>query len=188
MTKNTRRKLDQYFTPEKAVKQLLEHLPFELVDLEEDCSYSILEPCCGDSAIPNALKKYLGDAMLYIEDIYRNDVDERFSVDSHKDMTLEENWDHGYHYVITNPPFNEAHKIIPLAYKYCKKATIALLRLSWLEPCANRVEFLTKHPPNYLLVTPRIPFTGKGTDKVTTAWFIWTKDLVNNSSIKVLGK
>jgi hypothetical protein len=48
-----------------------------------------------------------------------------------------------------------------------------LLRLSYLEPCNNRAEFLSVNPPS-LIVLPRISFTGDGkTDNVTCAWFVW---------------
>lgn len=51
-----------------------------------------------------------------------------------------------------------------------------LLRVSFLEPCNDRAEFLAAHPPR-LFVLPRISFTGDGkTDNVTCAWYVWDKE------------
>lgn len=171
-----RRKLDQYYTPTLAVNQMLDALDFSLDN------QGLLEPCNGDGAITNELTKR-GHA------VYTNDIDRSFQCDSHLDMTIPKNWDEfkGVDWVITNPPFTEASVMIPNALRIAKKGVIALLRLSFLEPCKNRVEFLQNNPISHLLVTPRISFTGKGTDTVTTAWFIWRKDS-SVCSIEILGR
>jgi len=50
------------------------------------------------------------------------------------------------------------------------------LRLSYLEPCQNRAQWLADHPLTKLIVLPRISFNGSGkTDSCTTAWMIWDK-------------
>jgi hypothetical protein len=82
-------------------------------------------------------------------------------------------------WVITNPPFNVAHKILPLALEHCNKGVIALLRLTYLESCKNRASWLRRYQDNLsiLFLPRRVSFTGDGrTDSACTAWFIWGKD------------
>ncbi len=51
-----------------------------------------------------------------------------------------------------------------------------LLRLSYLEPCWDRADWLVQHPVSKLIVLPRISFTGDHkTDSVTCGWFVWVK-------------
>lgn len=89
-------------------------------------------------------------------------------------------------YSITNPPFNLAHEIIPLAYEYSPLGVAMLLRLSYLEPCHNRASWLQDHPISKLISVPRISFTGDGnTDQVSTAWFVWDKRLQKQEIIVV---
>jgi hypothetical protein len=53
-----------------------------------------------------------------------------------------------------------------------------LVRLSFMEPVADRCDFLQAWPPQHRLVTERISFRksekGSNTDSVTTEWVIWT--------------
>jgi len=53
-----------------------------------------------------------------------------------------------------------------------------ILRLSWAEPTVQRGAWLERNP--YSLITlPRHKFRKdkKGTDSVTSAWFLWDKHL-----------
>ncbi|WP_330205493.1 hypothetical protein [Cyanobacterium sp. Dongsha4] len=167
-----RRKLDQYYTPSLAVRQFLDSLDFGL-------SGVILEPCNGEGAISKELvnRGYK---------VITNDLDSDNKADTHFDLAVPLNWMliEDVDFIITNPPFNLASEIISLAHQKAKRGVIALLRLSFIEPCLNRSEFLTINPPNQMIVTPRISFTGKGTDNITTAWFIWLKDEDLRASIK----
>lgn len=82
----------------------------------------------------------------------------------------------GAHWVVSNPPFNQAPLIVPLAWAYAEIGIAMLLRLSFLEPVKNRGLWLNQCPPTELIVLPRISFTGDGkTDSVTCAWMIWRK-------------
>lgn len=167
-----RKKFDQYYTPTLAVKQFLSSLDFSL-------SGSILEPCNGEGAISRELKE-IGCKVI------SNDLDLNNPATYHLDLSLPENWDaiEDADFVVTNPPFSLAPTIVKLAYQKAKKGVIALLRLSFVEPCQNRVEFLLAHPPDQMLITPRISFLGKGTDSTTTAWFIWLKDEYLRSQVQ----
>lgn len=141
---------------------------------------SVLEPCVGNSAILKALQlrwREIADAPL---EMHRNDVDPSREAEWHLDATRPATWRTFEElrprpfWVVTNPPFNLADQIVPLAVEFTW-AVAMLLRLSWLEPTAARAPFLTEHPPTRLIVMPRHDFRGNGsTDSVTSAWFIWS--------------
>ncbi len=163
-----RRKLDQYFTPAHATYELLKHIYVQ--------TRQVLECCNGDGGISGPLANY--GAILKT-----NDIDPELRADYHTDASDPRSWlGVDTDWVISNPPFNLAPQIIPLAYEYANTGIAMLLRLSYLEPCESRVKssrrglWLQQHPPSKLIVLPRISFTGNGkTDNVTCAWFVWEK-------------
>lgn len=159
-----RRNLDQYYTPSVAVSQFLDSLEFSLNGV-------ILEPCCGEGAISKELVKRGYQVIT-------NDLDTNNKADTNLDLSVPLNWRliEDVDFIVTNPPFSSASEIISLAHSKAKRGVIALLRLSFIEPCKNRVNFLVDNPPCQMIVTSRISFTGKGTERMTTAWFIWLKD------------
>ena len=180
-----RRKNDAYYTPQFLVEKLL-----EMYDLRLHDHCIILEPCVGNGAIANVLMAYIN----YHEDgeLITNDIDKSVDASGHQDAIellkdLNDDYENHPDWIITNPPFNLAHQIVPLAYNCAKQGIIMLLRLSWLEPCRNRCDFLKAHPPTKLIVCPRVSFTGDGkSDSCTCAWFIWDKRhsaLINNPPI-----
>lgn len=166
--------LEQFFTPKKAVFELL-----KVLNLEDDDPHVIFEPCVGAGAISTAIL----DFGIH-PDIITNDIDETFPATFHKNAGSRKLWERVVKskwgnptWTITNPPFSKAWKIIPLAYEFSTEGVAAYLRLSWLEPCQNRAFFLKKHPPTRLVVLPRISFSGDGkVDSVTGCWAIWDKD------------
>ena len=85
-------------------------------------------------------------------------------------------WVSSIDFVVTNPPFSLASSILPLAYEHARVGVAFLLRLSYLEPCRDRADWLVQHPLTKLIVLPRISFTGdRKTDSVTCGWFVWIK-------------
>ena len=178
-----RRKLDQYFTPEAAVTELLARAPII------SPHHIVLEPCSGMGSIAVPL-------ICHGCSVLTNDVDPAMPADEHADMTLEENWArHEVDWFVSNPPFSKAHIIVPYAVRYARIGAAMLLRLSFLEPTEDRQprgEFLERRPPDMQIVLPRISFTGDGkTDSVTCAWFVWLKEmgqpfLVNTPPIQVV--
>ena len=164
-----RRHLDAYYTPVGATAELLNHISVK--------DTWVLECCNGAGDITRML---LPEAAV----IKTNDIDPNLEADFHLDASEPRNWGGGWptgaHWVISNPPFNKAPQIIPLAYDYASIGIAMLLRLSYLEPCftrkSNRAQWLSEHPPTKLIVLPRISFTGDGkTDNVTCAWMVWIK-------------
>lgn len=162
-----RKALDAYMTPAWAVEALIQFGVPQLRDL------SVLECCSGELAIAAALVKT--DAQ-----IRTNDLDPAMPADEHLDATDPKVWrawkKQGVQWAVTNPPFSAAPQIVPLAVQSAAHGIAMLLRLSFLEPCKNRAQFLRDYPPTDLIVLPRISFTGDGkTDSVTCAWMVWQK-------------
>jgi len=156
-----RRKNDFYPTPSWATAILLKHVSI---------TGTILEPCSGAEDIANELRRH--------NEVWTNDIDRSHTADSYYDLTDPVSWGKlpDCDWVVTNPPFNIAPIAIPAAYEKARLGVAMFLRLSYLEPCQNRAEWLDAHPPTKLIVLPRISFTGDGrTDSCTTAWMIWDK-------------
>jgi hypothetical protein len=174
--KKTRRQNDRYFTPREATLSLLNEISIHDYDM-------VLECCHGAGNITNVLNTHTNALVYYTEyedNMVLNDATKDYYWDVWK--TKELNW------VITNPPFNLAHQIVPKAFQNTLGGCAFLLRLSWLEPCKDRAEFLSEHPPNKVIVLPRISFTGDGkTDSTTCAWFVWEHGS-KNQTIKIVPK
>jgi hypothetical protein len=79
--------------------------------------------------------------------------------------------------VISNPPYNVAPDILPLAWEHSRLGMAMLLRLTYLEPTANRAEWLQDTPlSNLIIFNPRPKFRqGSGSDSATVAWFVWRR-------------
>lgn len=160
-----RRANDFYPTPAWAERELDRRLPIRGV---------IAEPCVGD-----------GDLVRHRTDVgWTNDIDASKPATYHRDAADPASWGFfaGFDWVITNPPFNKAMAILSLAHAHARTGVAFLLRLSFLEPTkgsrrkGGRADWLAAHPPDHLLVLPRIPFKGgKGTDSVTCAWMVWAR-------------
>ena len=157
-----RRENDFYPTPAWATKLLIAR-----ANIPRGCT--VLEPCAGDGAIANVIKKYHNGLVI------TNDIDRQWSCDAYLDACDDRLYDTVEpDVIISNPPFSLAHVIVPKAVASAYRYTAMLLRLSWLEPVLNRGMWLAKNPPDQLIVLPRISFTGDGkTDSVPCAWFIW---------------
>lgn len=186
-TKSRRRPRDAYYTPMHALAALLEREPVRGVNL--------LDPCCGDGRMATALRQRFES--LTLNDLVSPQLDALALTSSgcrlrvfELDATLDGPplWVPGAHdWVITNPPWNRASEIAQLAMKYAIGGVALLLRLTFLEATQNR-QWLRKHPPQSLIVLPRISFNGTGqTDSVVPAWFLWGK-WVTRPGVHIVGK
>lgn len=159
-----RRKNDWYPTPEWATEELLKHVPLSGV---------LFECCVGDGVMARVLERR--------GKVFTNDIDPARDSWFQLDAAACDSWAKhfvqiGADWVVTNPPFNVAPQIVPLAYEYARTGIAMLLRLSYLEPTEDRGAWLNAYPPTKLIVLPRISFTGNGkTDNVTVAWMVWDK-------------
>ena len=164
---------DFYPTPKEIVKQLI----------DKHCLVgSVFEPCAGHGAITEVINSYERFNIVTESDLIWDLPDHRNTNDASKrEFWDQEKKENKFDWVITNPPFNLAPKILPLAYEYSNKGVAFLLRLSYLEPCKNRYEWLREHADQLAKIIvvggPRIRFRSdvKGTDSVTCAWFIFDK-------------
>ena len=173
MTRNTtpgkrilpRHENDFYITPPELVKSLLTVVPI---------FGAVFEPCAGDGAIAKVLAQQ--DCHVITNDISKNQV-----TDYHFDATLPDEYpDIDPDWIVTNPPYSVAHRILPIAWEKARVGIAMLLRLSYLEPCDNRADFLKQFLPNFsnvIIFNPRPCFRTdtKATDSVTHAWFVWRK-------------
>ena len=168
-----RHKNDFYPTPSWATRMLMHQMDIPVNE-------RILEPCNGRGAISSILRE------TGFRTVFTNDIDIGFGADSHLDAVVAIRADKP-DWTITNPPFNDAFRILTAAYEHSQYGVCFLLRLSFLEPTYDRQNFLMAHPPTQLIVLPRISFTGDGkTDSVTAAWMIWEK--FKTGTITVYGK
>lgn len=158
-----RRPLDAYFSPEWAAEELITRIP----SLD---GARVLECCSGEGAL--VMPMILAGAQVTMNDIAD------YPADHHLDVTDPASWKTlgTYDWIISNIPFDQAARIVPLAYEHATEGIAFLLRLSFLEPVKNRAEWLSTHPLTQQIVLPRISFTGDGkTDSVTCAWMVWEK-------------
>lgn len=171
----TRRKNDLYPTETAVTQALLQHFP--------DMRGMILEPCAGPGLMVNALE------CPEMREIYTNDIDGAYDTDYAGDAgdPDAECWAAPWDWVVTNPPFSEAERILPLALAHADKVAF-LLRLTYMEPTNGRADWLKQHADQMVwlgVLNPRPKFrageinpkTGKlfGTDNATVAWFVWDK-------------
>jgi len=182
-----RRAYDAYYTPREAVLELLARRPHI-----GQPGQIIVEPCVGEGAIAAPFR----ERGCYV---VTNDVVPSIAADVHDDATQRSTWKaiedyvdelasaivrpihdvtRPIDYVVTNPPFVAAMPILKRAYERAGCGVAMFLRLSFLEPTIDgdypRGAWLAQHPPDDLIVLPRISFTGDGaTDSVTCAWMIW---------------
>lgn len=164
-----RRELDFYETPPHYVAALLG---------EVNLYGRIYEPCVGEGAIADAVRK-LGS----VSSVLTNDIDKKRKADTHFDATKPEAWEFGARkpdWVVTNPPFSLELEILEHAIENVPNV-VFLARLSFLEPTEERAYFLEQHAPQQVIVLPRYSFRpnddGKRqTDSVTCAWLVWRED------------
>jgi hypothetical protein len=154
-----RRANDFYPTPSWAERELDRRVPI---------SGAVAEPCVGD-----------GDLVRHRGDVaWTNDIDPAKLAGYQLNACMPASWKAfpSCDWVITNPPFAYAMPILALALKHARVGVAFLLRLSFLEPTVGRRDWLTEHPPDRLLILPRISFTGDGnTDSVTCGWMVWSR-------------
>lgn len=139
--------------------------------VEIDDKEIIFEPCAGELAIASCFSR-----------VITNDLDTSKTTDYHFDAAQADMWplDLSYDWVVTNPPYNVAEKIIPECFKRAQVGVAALLRLSYLEPTRGRGDWLkmaASHLTNLIVFNPRPRYRPdvRGTDSVTSAWFVWKR-------------
>lgn len=161
-----RRPLDFYETPPHYIAALLGDV---------NIFGHVYEPCVGEGAIADALKK-----VPAVRSVVTNDIDHKRKARNHQDARTPEAWiDHDYtpEWAITNPPFSDELAILEQAIEHVPNVAF-LARISFLEPTEDRETFLEQHPPRRVIYLPRYSFRlndagKKQTDNVTCAWLVW---------------
>jgi hypothetical protein len=163
---------DFYPTPKWCVARLMEKMSFFPSD------QIWLEPCAGNGAIIKAIKELYpsdSDTWKAIE------LQSRFEPEL---RALTENVIIGDYLasepgkvdvIITNPPFSLAFEIIKKALESKPRVVCMLLRLNFLGS-KERSSFMREHTPDVYVLPNRPSFTGKGTDSIEYAWFVWSED------------
>jgi len=168
---------DRYYTPSaQLTKVLLDNVKI---------TGSVLEPCCGQKDISFVLEK---------ENL--NVISTDLDMGAQYDANFQTYWDsilHPIDWVITNPPYIQptCQNIIEKAFEKAQIGIAMLLRLTYLEPCSNRSQFLQNYPLSDLLIlNPRPKFRAdkKGSDNTTVAWFVWKKTNSDHTNIKYITK
>lgn len=163
----SRRPLDLYESNALQTKALLKLVPIR---------GRVTECCAG----PGAMARTLAASSL-ITRVITNDIDTQHPCHYHSDATKPEAiiWTEPADWIVTCPPFSAAALILPLAFALARDGVAFLLRLSYLEPCENRAEWLDDHAADFHGLfpfgLPRPSYTERGADPVTTAWMVWTK-------------
>ena len=160
---------DFYPTPVALTDVLLDSVP--------ELSGSAVEPCAGDGAMADALKR-----SGRLTGVKTNDILAGFGCTTTSDARDLGTavWQGTADWVITNPPFTWANEILANAWAHAGKGVAMLLRLTFLEPTVARAELLQQLAPFLSDVIvfgqPRPSFTDdRRTDSVTTAWLVWQK-------------
>lgn len=201
---------DYYVTPVEEIESFLKafdkHCCFNLLsEALKEPDTIIIDPCAGgnyasdteaehEMSYPAALRNVFGDDLNIITYDIRQD-----SKAEHKEDYLKAEINKSPYMIITNPPFNQAEKIIEKALKDCENNdgsgfVIMLLRLNFFGGKSRR-EFFEKYMPDYCFVhTKRMSFTDKkdkngkvefkpdgtpkkgGTDSIEYAHFVWLTD------------
>lgn len=161
---------DAYYTPPELTRAFLARMPWGRTDVS-----TVAEPCAGDGWITRELKRYGYDTITGDIDDTRNVDFPGFSLLHPEARSVYE----GADAVISNPPFTGASDIIRQAMAITPRVSM-LLRLTFLEPCGDRVDLLQDLAR--VIVVPRVSFETpgrndkRGTDSVTCAWFLWGCD------------
>lgn len=132
-------------------------------------SGTVIECCSGDGSLTSQFKDC---------HVVTNDIDREREATFYLDATLPSSWATfgvQHDWVCTNPPFNCAMDILKLAHSHANVGVALLLRLSFMEPTKERSDWLSLNPPQQQIILPRWKYdpNSKGTDSVTTAWFVW---------------
>jgi 16S rRNA A1518/A1519 N6-dimethyltransferase RsmA/KsgA/DIM1 with predicted DNA glycosylase/AP lyase activity len=118
-----RRQNDFYPSPSALIKPIVSLIPIDSL---------ICEPCAGEGHLSKPLLELGYQVKTY-------DIDPRIKDCEYLDATVSVpkcDW------VVTNPPFNQAEKIVRNSLESAKSVAM-LLRLSFLEPCKNRRDLIT---------------------------------------------
>ena len=74
--------------------------------------------------------------------------------------------------IITNPPYSMAMPMIEHSLAFQSRFVVMLLRLNFLAS-ESRAKFMRQYSPDVYVLPNRPSFSGRGTDSIDYAWFVW---------------
>lgn len=158
---------DYYPTPAWCVERLLEEaeLPGGLW----------AEPCAGDGAIIRAVKAVRPGIEWCANELRPECSNELLPLVANGELALGDarGWSPRSRptVAITNPPFRLAMEMVEWSRENADVAVL-LLRLNFVGT-ASRAPFMRTCPPDVYVLPNRPSFTGRGTDSIEYAWFVW---------------
>jgi hypothetical protein len=174
MNVTPRRKNDAYYTPDDLAAKLV-----YLLSARMQTGCRVLEPSAGGGAFVRALLPYERVSTILAVDVDPDAPALYLPVtDKHYRAACQDFLDipaiHPPHWVIGNPPFEDAEKHVRHALLMAKHGVAFLLRLAFLES-VKREAFWEEHPCSDIVVLNKRPcFTGNGkTDSCAYGFFIW---------------
>jgi len=85
--------------------------------------------------------------------------------------------------ILANPPFTLAMDFVQESLRRAP-IVIMLLRLNFLAT-GKRSDFMRTHCPDVYVLPDRPSFTGKGTDSIEYAWFVWSQGVAPRHTGKI---
>lgn len=177
-----RDELDRYYTPEWATQALVDYLGDRL-------KFGVWDPCCGKDWGGRVLR-----SAPFVDSYLGTDIDPDATSLTFAGNELPQSLSKPIDFLstpvgrcgsyvpdwtITNPPYRMGDLTATdfVRHALAGRSSVAmLLRLTWLEPCADRVGILTEDPPTDVLILPRVNFIGApGSNPCTSAWVIWDR-------------
>jgi len=140
---------------------------------------SIVDPSCGEGAILDVFRER-GHNTIGVEiDRERALVAAQRGHYPYNNDALTVPWPEG-DWLVGNPPYSLALDFAWKAVEWADwpaapipRRAALLLRLSFLEPASGRAVLFERHRPDVLILPRRPAFDGRGTDSITSAWFVW---------------
>lgn len=130
----------------KAINNARQDVSWDAIELREECKDALEE-------IPVINNVVIGDFLMAEPNLFN----------------------HSFSVIITNPPYSYAMPVIQQALKFDTDFVVMLLRLNFLAT-GSRAEFMRANTPDVYVLPNRPSFSGKGTDSIEYAWFVWDKN------------
>lgn len=174
-------RLEFFPTPPWATRALFEH-PLDGAEL----GCSVWEPCAGLGHMSSVLGEYF--RMIRATDVYNYPTDDgrdgqRFGIERFDFLDAGKIWlPPVVDWIVTNPPFGVAAKMLDAALAKARLGVAFLLRMQWLEG-GERFEtvFADRAPTVVAPFVERVPMCEGGWDLAGStatmyAWFVWQRD------------
>lgn len=165
---------DRYYTPPWCTRALMHYLGERLVG-------PIWEPAAGQCHIVDVLRD-AGHRVI------ATDITPHESLDQTGDFLTRGSGEfarvEAVEWIVTNPPYvcdsgtatDFVRTALDLLHFHGVRGVAMLMRLSWLEPCAERWDIFDEYPPTDYVVLPRVNYIGApSANNQTSVWYVWDR-------------